>query len=283
MALLQSIKNRPLTFYVLLNYLISWTFLYPCYQIILHADEGSFPWLALIGIFGGFGPSIAAIITVRFTEGKPAVYRLLSKFKSFRVPVKWYLFVLLLPLILYLLSLLCTNIFGFELGRIEIMEGLKMVFPYLLLALPFGPVMEELGWRGYMLPTLLKKYNLYTSSLILGVTWTFWHIASFTFPGAAIPSIFEVSVWTVGLYLLNITAQTFIFSYVYLRTNGSLIIAILLHASFNASSNIILTIFPDTEDNSDLRIFLYMINICLISITALMLFYRLQIGQKKMV
>lgn len=280
MAPLNEIRKRPLIFYVILNYLISWTFLYPCYQIILNADEGSFPWLALIGIPGGFGPSLAAIITVWLTEGKAAVQLLMAKFKSFKVNVKWYLLILILPIVIYLAALLITNLFGFELGNINVREGLKMIFPYFLLALPFGPVMEELGWRGYMLPALLKKYNIYISSLILGITWTFWHIASFTFPGAAIPSVFEVSTLTVVLYLLSITAETFIISYFYLRTNGSLIIAILFHASFNASSNIILSVFPDVEENVEFRLLLFVINIILMSLTAFFLFSRLKRSQK---
>ena len=269
MSFSQSIKKNPLIFYVGLNYLISWTFLYPCYQAILHAEEGSFPLLALIGIPGGFGPSIAAIITVRLTEGKSAMLLLLRKFRSFRVQAGWYLFVLLFPMLVYLIAVISTQVFGFELGEATYVEGFKMALPYVLLALPFGPIMEELGWRGYMLPRLLEKYNIYLSSLILGVVWTFWHLASFTFPGAAIPSAFEVNVWTVSLYLCSITAQTFIFSYVYLKTNGSLILAILLHATFNASSNIILSVFPDVSENVDQRMYAYIIHFIIVFIAAL--------------
>ncbi|MCR9249868.1 MAG: CPBP family intramembrane metalloprotease [bacterium] len=268
MSLTQTVANNKLIFYVFLNYLISWCFLYPCYQAILNAEEGTFPVLALIGIPGGFGPSITAIIIVGFTDGKQAVYELLRKFRSFKVHFKWYLIILILPSSLYLISVFSSTLFGLELGQIELKESLKMIPLYLLVALPFGPLMEELGWRGFMLPELLKKYNIYTSSLILGLVWAFWHTASFTFPGAAIPSVFEVSALTIGLYVLNITAQTFIFSFIFLRTNGSLIIAILLHASFNASTNIILTAFPEVSENVEQRLIIYGVNIILTLIIA---------------
>ena len=114
MSLLQSFRNRPLTYYVILNYLISWSFLYPAYQAILNAEDGTFPLLALLGIPGGFGPTIAAIIVIRLTEGKQALYQLLRKYKKFKVHSKWYFFVLIVPLVLYLISLLATAIFGFE-------------------------------------------------------------------------------------------------------------------------------------------------------------------------
>ena len=99
MYLLQSLRNRPLTYYVILNYLISWSFLYPAYQAILNAEDGTFPLLALLGIPGGFGPTIAAIIVVRITEGKQALYQLLGKYKKFKVHIKWYFFVLVFFLI----------------------------------------------------------------------------------------------------------------------------------------------------------------------------------------
>jgi len=269
----QSVKKRPLVFFVIVNYAISWSLLYPCYQIILNAEEG-FPLLALIGIPGGFGPSIAAILTVWITKDKGSVSILLKQFKSFKIHVKWYFFVITIPSSIYFLALQSATFFGYELGVIDYSEGISMAFIYLLLALPFGPLMEELGWRGYMLPELLKKNSIYKSSLILGAVWTFWHVASFTFPGAAIPSIFDVNALSITLYLLSITAQTFLFSYVYLKTNHSLILAILLHTSFNASSNIVLTFFPDAAENPELRLFVYTVNFILIFSFALLLLYK---------
>ncbi len=34
---------------------------------------------------------------------------------------------------------------------------------------------EELGWRGYLLPNLMKKYSPIKSTLISGVIWGIWH------------------------------------------------------------------------------------------------------------
>jgi len=34
---------------------------------------------------------------------------------------------------------------------------------------------EELGWRGYLLPRLLKKYGLKTTLLLMGLIWGLWH------------------------------------------------------------------------------------------------------------
>lgn len=95
------IAERPLGSFVVINYLISWSFLYPCYQAILNAEEGTFPRLALIGLVGAFGPTLAAIIIEGVQNGKQGVKALLRKAVIWRVSWYWYLFVLLVPMALY--------------------------------------------------------------------------------------------------------------------------------------------------------------------------------------
>jgi membrane protease YdiL (CAAX protease family) len=265
------IVKNPLSSFVVINYLISWIFLYPCYQLILNAENGNFPILALIGLVGAYGPTISAIIVEKFTAGNIGVKNLLKKLLIWRVNFGWYFFIFTIPLILYGLSVWSSELFGFQLGESNSKVGISSAFIFILLALPFGPMGEELGWRGFMLPRLLKRYNAWTSSLILGFIWTFWHTASFTFPGAAIPSAFELSIWTLFLYLLNICASTLLMTVVFLKTKGSVLIAILFHATFNACANIVLTIFPEVEKNVAQREVIYITNIILTALLAVIM------------
>jgi membrane protease YdiL (CAAX protease family) len=97
---------------------------------------------------------------------------------------------------------------------------------FLILALTDG-LGEELGWRGYLLPRLLIRHRAFVASLILGLYWWLWHLPS---------------VWTAGgamegqppwLLLADLLAKSLLFTYVFLGTQGSVFIAILLHASTN--------------------------------------------------
>jgi membrane protease YdiL (CAAX protease family) len=268
------VREYPLTVYVIFTYLFSWAFLIPCYRILLNAEKGTFPLFALIGFIGAYGPSITAIIISKICKGPGSIKKLLKKTLLWKVQIKWYFFILIAPVVILTISVIGGSILlGFSPGGIDVLAGLKVFFPYILVALPFGPMGEELGWRGYLLPELLKKHTPIVSSLILGVIWTFWHIASFGYPGAAIPSVFEVNAWTIFLYLGNIVGATFLFTFIYLKTKGSVLVAILFHAAFNASSTIVYTAFPSLASNVSYRENIYIINLLIMIIVGIFLLF----------
>jgi membrane protease YdiL (CAAX protease family) len=91
-----------------------------------------------------------------------------------------------------------------------------------------GSLGEEPGWRGYVLPRLLENYRPLVASLILGVIWAGFHAPidlSHGFMGEGVVAILTRLIWTLPLTLL--------FTYFFMNTNGSLLIAILLHTSVN--------------------------------------------------
>ena len=60
-------------------------------------------------------------------------------------------------------------------------------------------------------------------------------------------------------------------TFVFVKTKGSVLIAILFHAAFNSCSNIVLTVFPQVENNVVQRETIYIINIVLMTLLALVL------------
>ena len=101
------------------------------------------------------------------------------------------------------------------------------VFLTFLFFLFGGGGLEEPGWRGFALPLLLKRYSPLLSSLILGVIWAFWH-----WPYA----VSGGSPWLMIFFLQQCVPLAILFTAVYSRTRGSLLIAILLHASINTTT-----------------------------------------------
>ena len=253
----QFIKKYPVWSFLIINYVISWTFLYPSYQIILR-EEKITP-LALIGILGAYGPSIAAII-VQSVIDKKKIKAFIKKLIQFKAKLSTVLFVIVAPIVFYSLAYYLSSLYFCQDLKTDLMLGITSIPLWFLAALPFGPLGEELGWRGFMLPQLLKKKSLIESTIWVGLAWGIWHFASFTFPGAALPDFFEVSVWTILLYFLNTISLSFIFSYVFLKTKGSVFYAILLHAFFNSASNITYDLLGKS-DNTSLLILAYVVNI----------------------
>lgn len=47
----------------------------------------------------------------------------------------------------------------------------------------FGPLPEDLGWRGYVLDELQERMNAVVASLVLGTLWAIWHLPLFFMNG----------------------------------------------------------------------------------------------------
>ena len=235
------IRRNPVLSFLVINYAISWTFLYPSYRLI-QINNGITP-LALVGLIGAYGPTIAAIV-VQYVIAKDRLKELFRKLIKVKNGFPVYAFVVMAPLLFYLIAWLISAYIwdGPDEARYPLDLLADILFP-LLIALPFGPMGEELGWRGFMLPKLLEKNSAVKSSLMVGLAWGIWHLVSFTFPGAALPSIFSVNIWTILLYFANTIALSFAFTWVHLRSGGSVFLAILLHAFFNIAGSTIEGVF----------------------------------------
>ena len=152
-----------------------------------------------------------------------------------KINIIWILLsVLLFPLIYLISKIYCSVVYS-EMPIFphsgSIPDILKLIVTYFCLALIFGgPFGEELGWRGFALPRLQKKYSPLIASLILSIIWSLWHLADDIhgpFFGSVLFGIIFRPFWSFPL--------TVIFTWFYNRTNGSILIALLLHSSINTS------------------------------------------------
>jgi hypothetical protein len=107
--------------------------------------------------------------------------------------------------------------------------------------------------------------------VILGVAWTFWHTPMFWFPGAAIPSVFELSISSALLYLVQMIAEACLFTVTYLVSGGGVLLAVLQHLAFNISEAIVFGFIP--EPSAEYKRQIYLINTLVMWFLALVALY----------
>jgi hypothetical protein len=92
---------------------------------------------------------------------------------------------------------------------------------------------EELGWRGYALPRLLRLVSARVATLLLAMAWGVWHTPMFFVSGSLQA---REPVW---LFAAALFAWACIHSALYLRARPSIVPNLLFHASANLSLNLV--------------------------------------------
>jgi len=131
-------------------------------------------------------------------------------------------------------GILINGIFpSFETALEFLSDPVAFLF-YLLFTLIFGPLPEELAWRGYALDRLQKKWNAFYSSIILGILWVLWHLPLFFMVGTYQSGEIIIGSMRFWLnYCAGIIATTILMTWVYNNTNRSTLLAILSHFMVN--------------------------------------------------
>ena len=101
---------------------------------------------------------------------------------------------------------------------------------------------EEIGWRGYALPRLSDGFGLAPASVVLGIIWATWHLPLFLIPGA------DTFGQSFPLHLLQVTALSVAMAWLYWRTEGSLLLVMLLHAAVNNTKDIVPSAVPGARN-----------------------------------
>lgn len=221
----------PLGTYMALAYLFSWVLWAPV--VLWFPDVVAPPWWALLLAFvGAYGPSMAAIATAAIHGGRPELRRLLTNLWRWRVGWWWYVLGLLGPPAFVWIGAGIHMLMGGTVG-VRGMEWTLGAAVILATYIPFGPLGEELGWRGYALPRLETHLAPLASSVTLGLIWAAWHFPMFWVPPVGLPTR---SLSSAGTWAANVLSFSILLSYAARRTNNSVPIAILLHATLNAGS-----------------------------------------------
>jgi membrane protease YdiL (CAAX protease family) len=124
-----------------------------------------------------------------------------------------------------------------------------LIFPIVLLSIVSGPLNEEFGWRGYALDKLLLCFRFFGASFILGFVWEIWHLPWHFMPGQAQYDLLQSSIFEALLFIPSVILLSFVVSFVYLKTNRSILAGALVHALGNLINSQLLSPLPGPGGN----------------------------------
>jgi len=215
-------------FYFVLAYLISWP-VWALGKAILPENLS-----AVTMITGAFGPFAAAIILTRIEEGISGLKTWFKISFNFRIGLKWYLLgAILLPFLIAAIHHLIYIVLGGDSG-IELSFNWFTYFAYLIPTALLTGGNEEPGWRGYITPVLMDRFNPVIVSVIVGTGWALWHAPMYFLEGWGGSD--QPFIWLV-IYAIPLSM---ILTWLYYKSRKSIIPVMLLHAG----TNVVFRYFP---------------------------------------
>src|SRR5688572_13731629 len=226
---------HPALTFIVATYVITWSFWIPGVLLFRAQPTPAItPGPLALALLGTYGPTFAALLMVAVTRGRPGLHEFLNRYLRRRVGIRWHLLAVFIPVVVFSCALGAKALGGANLPS-PAWDKLTLAafLGRLVFALPFGPLGEEGGWRGYLLPSLEAKYSALTSGVVVGAVWTLWHLPMFWVPGAALPPTVAPSVAAAIVYMLGVIPTSIIATALYNSTGGSLFIAVVYHLSTN--------------------------------------------------
>lgn len=227
------IARRPLASFMVLAFGLTWSFLIAdalgARGIIPFRLTLSGPGLAL-ALLMSYGPTIAALVVAGATQGWAGVRGLVGALLRWRVGPRWYAMALGGPAALFYLAARLSEQLG-SVPRPLPAQGWAVLAAGLVGSLVHGVANgEELGWRGYMLPQLLRRQRALSASLVLGAIWFAFHVPIMFVPNSIAGG---QSFATALPFFVGVLATSVLMTWLYRRTGGSVLLTTLLHGAAN--------------------------------------------------
>ena len=226
------ISAHPVASFFLLTYAITWAIDAP---VLLFDMSPSWTAWSLFTL-GALGPFLAAVVVLR-ASGQ-SVREWLQPRLRWRVPLRWYVAVVTIPVVFLALGTAMYALLGYpvDLGVLDLGAVFYLTLPlFVVFEAIVGGGKEELGWRGFALPRLQARYGAAASGVLVGIAWAFWHLPMF-FTTAA-----PHGTWPLGqqvLWGVSVVGFSVVLTWLYNET-GSVWIAMLGHGAINIMSGLV--------------------------------------------
>jgi membrane protease YdiL (CAAX protease family) len=227
-AIKRFVTRQPVPTYFGLVFALSWGPFLLLARVRGFAGQAD-PLFLLVLMAGPVAAALAGLLLTGLVSGRAGYRELRAQLLRWRVGVGWYAVALLTaPLLSLALNLaLALRDPAFRPGIFTTDDLPALLLPGLAAGLLAG-IFEEVGWTGFAIPRLRRRYGLLATALIVGVPWGAWHFPAFrerdSFSGALPLALLLVQLlaWLPPYRVLMVR--------VYDRT-GSLLVAMLMHAS----------------------------------------------------
>lgn len=221
--------NKQLGWFFLLTYAVSWTLFYLGHSLNL---------LPVI-LAGVWTPTLISLLLTALIYGKQGLTQLFGRFKRYQIKWYWWVLLLFLPAAIHFTGRSLWQVY-YD-GTLDPFYRhpqywLSAIIPSFLIA-GFG---EELGWRGFALPRLQRRFSPIMATVVLAAVHMLWHLPTYWLG----QGIHNVPLLYVLCFLFP---WSIIFSWLYNRSGGSLIFAVSFHAISNASLSIVRFMPLDAE------------------------------------
>ena len=236
------IKSHPLISYFFLAYAGMWIVISPLVLDSLGVTNLSDEMSLIFFVLSSFsGPTIAAYVVTGVIEGRSGMARLFRRTFQVRAGLQWYAVALFIFLVIWLVAYsVLYN--GAPLAKLAANPTLLLsaFLPSVIFGLLIPSIAEEPGWRGFALPRLQAVYGPILGTIILGTLHGIWHL-----PALFTPLLGPFTVQGFITFVLTAAAGTFIYTWLFNNTRGSVWMAMVLHASSNAASQLVTSLIPE--------------------------------------
>lgn len=167
------IKQYPVLTYYVLTFVISWGgFLIVVGLRVMSVVE--IPPGAILSMVAG--PVVAGILLTGLVYGRAGFREFSSRLLLWRVGARWYTIALLTaPFVVAAVTFALSRtspVFLPSLVRADDKAAFLLFNLGVALAAGF---LEEIGWTGFAVPALRRRYGVFPTGLIAGVLWGAWH------------------------------------------------------------------------------------------------------------
>lgn len=214
-------STRQLITFFVCTYAVSWSF------FLIGKQLDILPVILL----GVWTPSLTAIILTLFFMGRKGLKQFLGRFGRTKIRWYWWMALLFLPMSMNMVGRSLWEWYEYGQASFEFLP-LKYWLGAFLPAILIAGLGEELGWRGFALPRLQKRFTPIVATLILAAVHMLWHLPTYWL-GQGMHNVPLVYV------LAFLFPWTIIFNWLYNRSGGSLIFAVGFHAISNASLSLV--------------------------------------------